>query len=349
MRWYLTTEKGQFVIRGWPTNKRLPIKKYREIRGDEEELKKLILRLNAPLELRSKVAFKHAFIDDKLLAEYLAHLKGKIPTASSAVTEVAYLKKYCLNYFVGKLGLPSPAQWYEVHDSKWAAFLLSHPDIAATKTKRDVVNALNKFIPWLSKRYKDVPVLVFDPISQAKYAEVEAKRTGKRVPQYIPDADLKRILDNCKADVRGAFHLLARYGLRRNESLGFVLSDVKKGYLYVQRQKHKEDVFGPTKGRDKRETPHWYATPAEAYDWIDNMLANPMHPRTLAERWTDLMGDLGMGYHLHDLRHTFITKAVRTYSPRDVQLAVGHKDLRITMGYLRDDRDHSDEVWKPTG
>ena len=56
---------------------------------------------------------------------------------------------------------------------------------------------------------------------------------------------------------------------------------------------------------------------------------------------------LDLPYKIHDLRHTFITKAVRIHAPRDVQLAVGHKDLRITMGYLRDDRDLSDEEFEP--
>lgn len=355
MRWYITTEGGQFVIRGWPGNKRLPIAKYRAIRTDETELKKLVLRLNAPLDAKLKVAFKHAFIDDTLLGDYLEYLKGKIPTESSAVTELAYLKKYCLDFFVGKLGLPDPVQWHEVHETKWAAFLLKHDAIRATKTKRDVVNALNRFMPWLHKRYPDVPALRFDPISRAKYADTEARRTDKRVPNLVTDADLKTILKNAPSEVRGALHLLARYGLRRNEALGLALGDVKKGHLAVERQRHTLEKIGPPKGREARKTPHWYATPAEAYDWIDNVLANPMHPRTLHERWTTLIDRLvrekliGAKYKIHDLRHTFITRAVRAYSPRDVQLAVGHKDLRITMGYLRDDRELADEVWKPTG
>lgn len=367
VRWYLTTENSQLVIRGWPGNKRLPISEYRAIRHDETELKKLVLRLNAPLDAKTKVAFKHAFIDEKLLADYLDYLKGKIPTESSAVTELAYLKDYCLDFFVGELSLPNPLQWHEVHETKWAKFLLKHSSIRATKTKRDVVNALNRFMPWLHKRYPDVPVLKFDPISRAKYAEAEARREGKRVSHFIPDADLKSILDNAPSDIRGALHLLARYGLRRNESIGLLLDDVKKGHLAVDRQRVlKEDEvndkgkvirsrFAPTKGREKRKTPHWYATAAQAYDWIDNVLAHPMHPRTFAEKWDKLIKKLirsktlTVAYKLHDLRHTFITRAVRAYSPRDVQLAVGHKDLRITMSYLRDDRELADEVWKPTG
>jgi integrase len=72
-----------------------------------------------------------------------------------------------------------------------------------------------------------------------------------------------------------------------------------------------------------------------------------MHPDTFYEKWCTYISSLNLSYDLHDLRRTFITKALRLHHPRDVQMAVGHVSLTTTMGYAQDDRDTSDEVFKP--
>lgn len=59
----------------------------------------------------------------------------------------------------------------------------------------------------------------------------------------------------------------------------------------------------------------------------------------IVELWRDLMTALGYTYDFHDLRHSFITRAIREKNSRDVQLAAGHKHLMTTMGYAHDDRD----------
>ena len=351
MRWYITTENGQFVIRGGKGNKRLPLKDYSAMRHDEAALKAFVLRLNAPRDLREKVDYKHAFINDALLSEYKDFLKSSIPTESSAVTEYAYLKNYALDYFIVELGLINPNDWLSVHDTKWASFLLKHKKVRAAKSKRDVVNALNRFVKWLHrKRPNEVPIIEFVPISRAKYSELEARRGMAdeiRKPRLVLESDLMRILNAAPDVVRDLILLIASYGLRRNEALGLQPCDVKKGYLSVERQLVKLGLVAPPKGRATRKTPHWFTSPKKSHGWIQTVNATPMHPRTFAAAWTALMIKLDLPYKIHDLRHTFITKAVRIQAPRDVQLAVGHKDLRITMGYLRDDRDLSDEEFEP--
>lgn len=351
MRWYVTVENGLLVVRGGKGNRRLPIKQYAAYRHDREQLDALVLRLNAPRDLREKVTFKHAFINDALLSEYKDFLKGKIPTESSAVTEYAYLVNYALTFFVTGLGLINPADWFVVSETKWAAYLIKNDRIRSAKAKRDTVNALNRFIKWMHrKRPNEVPLVVFDPISRAKYAELEARRSMAdeiRKPRLVLENDLKDILKAADGALKDIIQLLACYGLRRNEALGLRLQDVKTGHLSIERQLVKLGKIGPPKGRESRKTPHWFASAPKAYAWITGVEASPMHPRTLSAKWDELMTVLDLPYHLHDLRHTFITKAVRKYAPRDVQLAVGHKDLRITMKYLRDDRELEDEVWRP--
>jgi integrase len=59
------------------------------------------------------------------------------------------------------------------------------------------------------------------------------------------------------------------------------------------------------------------------------------------------MDELDFNYDFHDLRHTFITKAISAYPPRDVQLAAGHKSIETTMRYAHDNRNLDDEVFNP--
>ena len=62
------------------------------------------------------------------------------------------------------------------------------------------------------------------------------------------------------------------------------------------------------------------------------------------------MRELDYDYDFHDIRHTWITKAIRlpNVEPRDVQLAAGHKNIETTMGcYLHDDRIFGDEPYVP--
>jgi hypothetical protein len=353
MKWYLGREKNQFVIRGWPGNKRHPAAKYAAFRHDEEQLKAYIQRLNAPTILREKVELRHAFINDALLTEYLDFLKTKIPSEAGATTELSYLRNHALKYFINDLGLINPADWYAVSETKWAAYLLKHQKARSAKTKRDVVNALNRFIKWLHrKRPDEVPLVTFEPISRAKYAEIEARRAMSEEVlerRYVEPEHLKRILKNLPDKILGHVSLAAHYGLRRNETLGVRPGDVKHGYLSIERQLRRLGVVGPVKGRKSRKVPHWFSSAAQAYQWVELVTANPMHPRTLAAAWDALMRDLELPYNLHDLRHTWITNSVRKHAPRDVQLAAGHKDLRITMAYLKDDRDLDDEEWKPAG
>lgn len=349
MRYYLGREGGKFVIRRWPGNARLPIKMYRSFRHDEEELKQFICRLNAPHDLRLKIEWQHAFINEALLNQYQSFLITRVPNEAGARAELSLLKRYALSFFIHTLGLINPVDWYAVSETKWAAYLLSKKCPPAAKTKRDIVNSLNRFVTWFHKRRPaEMPQVTFDPISKAKYREIESRREmdgSVLLRSFIPPHELKRICENAPEGLKPLVCLTAYYGLRRSEAVGLKQGDVKKGHLSVERQLKSLTSYGPTKGRRARKTPHWFATATQAYGWLESL--RPIHPRTYSAQWDAYMVHLKLGYRLHDLRHTFITNAVRLHSPRDVQLAVGHKDLRVTMGYLHDDRQLDDDPFDP--
>lgn len=368
MRWTLFKEKqrGQevFVIRRWVggKNDRLPLQKYKRIREDYEALCGLVKRLNAPIDLREKVDFKHAFIDDNLLSDYEEHLGNAITGEGLVSTEMCYLKHYFLHYFITLQGKMNPATWIDI-ESKWLSYIIKDPKgpegmklkgIKAATTKRKVISAANRFMVWLHKRRpEEVPKVEFATIPKPKFNAIQAQReldeaTNNHV--YIPKKDMLSILKSLPLKLEPFIHLMHKYGLRRSESLGLKPGDVKKGHIFLQRQLVRINVWAPLKGRDVRDVPHWFNTPNEAYMWIEAAQSHIVHPRTLSDRWTRYMATLGMNYTFHDLRHTWTTDAMRAHGtdPLKVRDAAGHENLSTTMQYLhREEKSDASEEWVP--
>lgn len=348
MRWCLVKDAGNLSIRRWENGKykRLPIAQYKRIRDNPEALAELVSRLNYQVdkEERAKetVQFKHAFISPSLIEQYREFLLAQVPTERDAQREFRALIKHTLNYFVGKLSLANPLEWHECHKTKWAEYLKALP--LAPATLRGLVQGTNRFAHWLhEKRPSEVPPLKFEPLSKATFKQLEAQYEldGDRIERRFVTAEEWDAL-KLPAHIEAAATLCYLYGLRRSEALALEARDVRRGYLSVERQLKAIGKPGVLKGRMFRKTPHWFGSPERAAALISKL--EPIHPDTFGDDFTEATGG---AFTLHDLRHTFITRAVRAQNVRDVMLAVGHANIETTMGYLKDDRSLDDEVWRP--
>lgn len=343
---------------GTLTSERLPIKKYALIRENVDELNKLVDRLNYDIlkakKSRDSLAFKHAFIDEELLEEFKSLLITQIPSRDRALTNFHYLKTHVLTYFIQTLNLANPRDWYLVSQTKWGEYLIKNKAIVAPATKREVIQIANRFIKFLhSKRPDEVPMYRFEPISAAVFKKMIAQRKVDKEGadrKFIKDEHWAMIKTKLPDSIKPAALLAYHYGLRRSETLGVQIQDVKKGYLELQRQLVKlkpKPSFGPLKGREARKINHWLTTPENAYKWVKATQANLIHPDTLSDIWREVMETLKLDYDFHDLRHSFITKALAEYPPRQVQLAAGHKSIETTMKYAHDHRQLNDEQFNP--
>jgi len=366
---FTETQKGKFVhvIRrrvifesGQTKYERLPTKRYRSMRDDLEELKKFIVRLNqeVPVEQRTieTIEIRHAYIDEKLLDTYKEFLKAQIPSnlKDRYIYEFNTLKKYFLKFFINTLGIPDPIQWHKIHKTEWANYLLENKEVPRSmRSKKEITSAANRFMAWLhDRRPEEVPPLRFDPISKAKAKEVEADREREgdtHIPLFIKDDDWKIIEKALPDHLRSVVLLAYNYGLRRSETLGLTVQDVRHGFLSVERQlvayTDKKPKCGSLKGKEKRKVPHWCGTPDEVHSLISEIVL--MSPDTLTAKWTEFIEKLKLDYTFHDLRHTWITKMIRLKEHRDVQLAAGHKNITTTMDYLHDDRTMEERVFVP--
>lgn len=363
-RYFTAKEDGRIVIRRWMSDgkrPRYPMVKYSHL-TTQAEIEALVIRLNHEDDQRAqeKIKIKTAFIHPELLETFRSILMAEIPSQKDArylYNTVFHL--YFLKFFVTTLNLPDPRQWSK-HQEQWGLALMSKSDHsvfdqpAASKTIRACIQVGNRFLDFLhTKHPEEYGPIKLKPISKAALKEYEAKRTmfDEDIGQYVRDEDWA-IIEPALPEAWGCYiRLMYSYGLRRSESLGFTTTDaIKHGHLLVSTQLESLKAGEkPVKDLDKRNTPHWFATPQQCFDLVQKSMEHKMHPDTLSQRWVEFRDKLKMTYDLHDFRRTFITKALRLQNARDVQLAVGHADLRTTMGYAQDDRTLNGETWKPAG
>lgn len=368
--WCLYSEKQRGVyrpaIKRWvtlpekpPKSERLPVREYAHFREDPKQLAAYLTRLNAEhaKEVAAIKAIKVtlAYLNEDMVLRYEKRRRREVPSQDRVTTEIFYLRNHFLNYFSGVLNLRTPVEWHKVHKDEWADYLLSDSVPKAPATKREIIQAANRFMAWLhEERPTEVPMLVFKPIAKERFRDLVSRReiddTVKKRTFIKPD-DWKAICKNLTPELEPFVMLAYNYGARRSECLGFRGGDVKKGHLLVERSLETivpDTTFKPTKGKLRRTVPHWFTTPKEAFAWIEAALLYRVDPDTLTQLWKDCMSSLNLTYDFHDVRHSFVTRSLRAgKNPRDVQLAAGHKHIKTTMGYAHDDRDSDGDEWNP--
>jgi integrase len=381
IRRWVTLPDGKTVY------ERYPAALYRAFLDNPDELEKLVIRLNGAvpedLKRKQRLIINHAYIDDGLLAKYLDTLRARLPSEAQVTKEYHYLRKYFLHFFINRMGLANPLEWH-LNQELWCWALLNKfpenkksvaekyrvwktPDhLPSEKTITEIIQSANRFMAWLHQRRPlDAKALVFEPVSKAQKRDLRETRRRLAVTEdgvFIPDTDWEEIKKNLPSEIRPFVMLAYYYGLRRAETLGVREEDVMEDHLKVRRQldglERSNDKEGShfgrpnyenTKGRMARKVPNWFCEADDAYEWISEIFEKKLivHQSTLSHWWHDLMKTLGMDYGMHDLRHTWTTKAVMKHPIADVMLAAGHENMETTMGYFHDSRELSEKRFVP--
>lgn len=374
-KWTITQENGQYSIRRWVLYsdnerrlERLPIEQYRKFRDDKVKLEDLCTRLNYReiQEEQAKKAWKvrSAFVDNKLLYEgFKKYMISRTGDEKYSISCASNVKKWFLEYWYKQkkydyLHWHQPKSQVEVVD--W--WLSEHEgSLISYKTIKTSTQNLNHFFKFLHQESEgEIPELKFTfptlTLARIKKHEWQRKKdlgakADRRSGQYITDAEFKIILKNSPKELKACIFLSYYFGLRRSECLAVTKDNLRKGYLFLEKQLKSYDgqdpVYGPLKSRNARKVPHWHKHSLEAImATIEGI--ELMHPSTLTERWIELMATLKMNFTFHSLRNTFISNSFKDgRNAGDIQLAAGHADLRTTMGYQRDYREMDDEVWTP--
>jgi integrase len=284
-------------------------------------------------------------------------------------------QKYFLNFFVSQLGLYDPAEWHK-NQFKWGhaltQFVLDNdrtgrafdkderkalaiftteadeePSLRRWKTIKEIVLRANIFMSWLHKEMPgEMPLYLFQPLTLAqihKYeAAVKTTEDGEKASKFVNEKDWKVIEEELPDDMKPFVLMAYYYGLRRSETLALMQDDVLSDHLLIRRQllsiNHGNFVYGSPKDKEERKVPHWFCDAKKAMKLVDQSMDYIVAPDSLTTAWALFMKKINMPYHMHDLRHTFMTRALREHDLIDVQHAAGHSNPTTTLGYQQDDR-----------
>jgi integrase len=246
-----------------------------------------------------------------------------------------YLRKYTFEYFVLTKKQPDPKHWPRLQND-WGVWLIDDQKLGHSSILQIIFNA-NRFLRFLREvAYPgEVENIKLTPISRNKLKLLKANSVDDRY-KFITAEKYEKIEKAFKADHKHLLPVLRlcyHFGLRISETLGLRQDDVYEDTLSIQRQ-GKSFSAGKVstkqlKSLEKREVPYWFASPDDAYEWISSM---PMlNPTTLNRKMNAALKSFK--HESHDLRRSFITRALRQQHWRDVMRAAGHKDIETTLRY----------------
>jgi integrase len=356
-KWYLINGK---VIRRYQIDnpkkwQRYPKKDYSSLRP--EDLPAFVERLNGPREaarLRAEEAYKikHTFITQQVLERF--HSVVSSQSSNSERANAIYNRATeGLGFFINDLKLNDPVDW-KGRQEEWGAALIKQG--IARSTIKFKIECLNRLLSWLHENNPRLfPLIKLNPISGAVLRHHEATRklnSATKVGQFVPESTWQKIEQQCRPDVLCFLKLMYYLGLRRAEALGLCLEDVRTKNVAIQRQLVSVPAgrpnYGPPKSRRNRKVPYWFTTPEETYKTVEHCLREIKHPDTLSDQFTIEMDRLKIKIEMHDLRRTFITRALREgRTAVEVKEAVGHSSISTTMRYLVDIEDTDDAPFIP--
>jgi site-specific recombinase XerD len=150
--------------------------------------------------------------------------------------------------------------------------------------------------------------------------------------------------------VTAIVHLALMMGLRRKEiftlSLDAIHPDNAYVVVYGKRQDHREKIRDVPYSEDAREAVtewfrwrRWLApVPDHGSPWLD-LTAGRRGEAMDWHSYVRVLSDLGDGWELHRLRHTFATERLRAGMPIErLQVVLGHATIQQTLLYTDIDR-----------
>lgn len=368
-KWFVTKEGESYRIKRQITTpppdrkrsfQRLSRLFYKDF--NREELRQFVLRLNG-VDEKKEIALKtllltNAFFPPSLLAAYMQKLEMEIPSKQAASYTYRYAIEHFLRFFLPQS--PDPKVWYQKLQPAWAEYLIQRK--LSPSVLKKIVNSANRLMAFMhNSRPDEIPLMVFRPLSKSVIAKIRANRElageGREKRKYMSELDYSIVVRSLPDHLVSIFQLCYKYGLRRNEALGLYgrQDKVRKGYILINEQLDRitngKALLKPPKFNKNRKVNHWCATPEECFQLIKNiqLISSDRASKDFSEVTKRLHKDekIAHAYVLHDLRHTFISNAVKNHDINTVSRAVGHSNISITNEYLKDTRNIDDDIFEP--
>jgi|GEM_PF-4041858 len=358
---------------------RMPNKKYEAFCTSEQKINEFLERENYR-KLREERAKKHWQLKTSFLSskdtgkDFYDWVYTRTTNERYSRETVSYVKNHVVDYYEEK-NKPDYIEWFDLNSQNELVLSLMDKSLSV-ETIKSIKQALNLFFQFLNEKSSgqiDRFKFTFPLLGSAavrKYEKLRKennKHRDKRLSgeDYIDEDTFHRILKFCSkqySDIRPscqpnimipAIWLSYHYGLRRSESLAVDVECLKYDYLNVHRQIGKKGEFKELKwGHLNRKIPHFYtsANLDEVHAYIESMPS--INPDSLTKSWAYIMKEMKLGFTYHNLRNSYCTNLFRdmvklNISPVEIQMAMGHTDLKTTQKYCRDFRKLAGTTYVP--
>jgi len=183
------------------------------------------------------------------------------------------------------------------------------------------------------------------------------KENNKRL-RFLNEDEIPKLLDTCPGYLRSIVECALNTGMRRGEILGLKWSQVRNGFIYLDKTKTNEAREIPVNNtlevlfKRIRKTHGFKQKYVFLYDGQviemktgkvrtpKNRTAKPVTEIKRAFKSALTRAEI-KDFRFHDLRHTFASQVLmKGGSLKDVQELLGHKDIKMTMRYAHLTQEH---------
>ncbi|MBU2498452.1 MAG: site-specific integrase, partial [Proteobacteria bacterium] len=183
------------------------------------------------------------------------------------------------------------------------------------------------------------------------------KENNKRL-RYLTEEEIPRLLDSCKGHIRDIIECALNTGMRRGEILSLKWSQIRNGFIYLQKTKTNiarqipinddlHGLFERIKIRQAQPKENVVGMDGKPVDnrpckseYVFNYNGRPVSE--VKRSFKKALDDAGIeDFRFHDLRHTFASHMImRGASIKEVQEILGHRSLTMTMRYAHLSQEH---------
>ena len=179
--------------------------------------------------------------------------------------------------------------------------------------------------------------------------------------RFLTEEEIQRLIEACPKHVRKVVICALLTGMRRGEILSLQWSQIRNGFIYLQKTKTNESrqipinedldrLFQEIRQENQLRSSYvfTYATGEEKIVGIKR-INKRTKPAPVPDRFKEFKKSFKKAldaaqlddFRFHDLRHTFASQMVmRGASLKDVQEILGHKTLTMTLRYAHLSQEH---------
>ncbi|MBW2065002.1 MAG: site-specific integrase [Deltaproteobacteria bacterium] len=312
-----------------PTGKRVR-QSFRKKKDAVEELAKRVALIGENRYLDVKKDYKTTF--GELLVKYEENYKHQASFKN--------LKHYCITNFKEYFGEDTKLSNIRYVDLEtYRNHLMTKLTRCGTKRADASINREMATLRHIFTKAVEWDMMERSPFERGK--SLLLKLNNQRI-RYLTEGEINRLLDECRTQ-KHLFRIVTcaiNTGMRRGEILNLKWSQVRNGFIYLEKSKTKERreipindtlarIFKEIRREQGLTSEYVFTYAKRTVGKVDRAFKGALRRAGIED------------FKFHDLRHTFASHVLmRGGTLKDVQELLGHKTMTMTLRYAHLSQEH---------